>query len=86
MDGKTKEQFDNDPYMQGVIGLLERQFEKGVKTYGAPLSQNPKELTLEELFDYLSEELIDGLVYIQGLKAAMKRMGVGNGKFPTSVQ
>lgn len=68
---EIEERFNNDPFMQGVQEQLKKQFEKGVTKYGATLYENPKELPLLEMLDYLAEELVDGLVYIQALKKMM---------------
>lgn len=63
-------------YRQTIIDRLDRQTIKGIEKYGATLDQNPKGLTLDEQLEYLSEELTDGLVYIERLRHTLRDLKV----------
>jgi len=56
-----------NPYWERICELSDKQREKGLKTYGQGLEMNP--LTIMERLTYLEEELIDGLMYIEHIKA-----------------
>ena len=56
-----------NPYWERICKLSRKQREKGMKTYGQGLEMNP--LTIMERLTYLEEELIDGLMYIEHIKA-----------------
>lgn len=62
-------------YWGEVCKIQKRQTEKGVKKYGRRLEDN-HELTMTERLEYLEEELIDGLMYIEHIKAAFRNAGV----------
>lgn len=55
------------PYWERITKMYEKQRRKGIETYGMTLEQNTALNTLERL-EYLEEELIDGLMYIEHLK------------------
>lgn len=57
---------DPNPYWERICKLSERQREKGMKTYGQGLEDNP--LSIMERLTYLEEELIDALYYIEHCK------------------
>jgi hypothetical protein len=46
--------------------MAEKQRAKGMKTYGQGLEDNPMKII--ERLEYLEEELIDGLYYIEHVK------------------
>lgn len=50
-------------YDKRIIERLKRQREKGMKKYNTTLEEN--DLRLEERLNHLSEELVDGLQYIE---------------------
>ena len=58
---------EGNPYWERICKLSDKQREKGLKTYGQGLEMNP--LTIMERLTYLEEELIDGLMYIEHIKA-----------------
>ncbi len=58
---------DQNPYWQRICKLADKQRAKGMETYGQGLEMNP--LTIMERLTYLEEELIDGLMYIEHIKA-----------------
>ena len=59
-----------NPYWERICKLSERQRAKGMKTYGQGLEDNP--LSIIERLTYLEEELIDGLMYIEHIKAYLE--------------
>lgn len=60
-------------YRRNIIEMMDSQTLKGMKEYGQPLEEN-KNLSMEQRMVYLSEELVDGLVYIQHLMAGVRGM------------
>lgn len=63
---------ENDPILNEIQLLLDKQVGKGIGSYGAPLSKNPKNLNMLEMLDYLAEELVDALFYNRKLKQMLK--------------
>lgn len=59
-------------YKEKIIEMLDKQINKGQRKYGLYLEEN--DLTFDERLDHLSEELIDGLQYIQHLKMIKEKM------------
>lgn len=55
-------------YWDNICAMQKKQTEKGIKTYGQTLEQN-KSLTPLQRLEYLEEELIDALMYIEHIKA-----------------
>ena len=62
-------------YWANVCEIQRRQTEKGVKKYGKRLEDN-HDLKMTERLEYLEEELIDGLMYIEHIKACFHDAGV----------
>ena len=60
-------------YWQNICEMQKRQTEKGIRTYGQTLEQNT---SLDEVkrLEYLEEELIDALMYIEHIKAHLPEM------------
>lgn len=54
-------------YWSNICEMQKKQTEKGIKTYGQPLEDN-KSMTIIDRLEYLEEELIDGLMYIEHIK------------------
>ena len=54
-------------YWQNICELQKKQRDKGVKKYGQTLEDNTY-MNIEERLEYLQEELIDGLMYIEHIK------------------
>lgn len=74
--GDKVEKTDGRPdYWAEICRIQARQTEKGVKKYGRRLEDN-HELTMRERLEYLEEELIDGLMYIEHIKAAFRDAGI----------
>ena len=64
---RERQALDSNPYWASICGMADKQRAKGMRTYGKGLEDNP--LSYEERLDYLAEEMIDALMYIQHLKA-----------------
>jgi hypothetical protein len=60
----------NNPYWERICQMAEKQRAKGMETYGQGLEDNPMEII--ERLEYLEEELIDGLYYIEHIKEWLK--------------
>ena len=58
---------DANPYWERICEISKKQRAKGLATYGQGLEMNP--LTIKERLTYLEEELIDGLMYIEHIRA-----------------
>jgi hypothetical protein len=70
-----KDPDDRPDYWAEICKIQSRQTEKGVKKYGRRLEDN-HDLTMIERLEYLEEELIDGLMYIEHIKAALRPRAV----------
>lgn len=70
---EPKETADN-PYWKAIEALAEQQRAKGISKYGQGLEMNP--MGIIERLTYLEEELVDGLFYIEHIKAWLKEMGL----------
>lgn len=57
-------------YWNNICEMQKKQTEKGVRTYGQTLEENTSMTDIERL-EYLEEELIDGLMYIEHLKVKL---------------
>lgn len=58
-------------YWANVCGLQKRQAKKGMRKYGKRLEDNDS-LAMWERLEYLEEELIDGLMYIEHIKQGFR--------------
>ena len=73
--GDKVEKVDDRPdYWAEVCKIQARQTEKGLAKYGQRLEDN-ENLGIIERLEYLEEELIDGLMYIEHIKAALRKEG-----------
>jgi NTP pyrophosphatase (non-canonical NTP hydrolase) len=61
----------NKNYFENIVGIMNRQKEKGLSKYGVLLEDN-KTLSVSQRIEHLQEELIDGLQYCEHLKEACK--------------
>lgn len=59
---------EHNTYVQNVISLLDRQTAKGLEKYGEALEDNTT-LCIAQRIEHLQEELIDGLMYCEHIKA-----------------
>ena len=57
---------NNNPYWNNICTLANKQRLKGIKTYGQGLEDNKK--PTKEKIQYIEEELIDALMYLEWLK------------------
>ena len=57
---------DVNPYWERICSIADRQREKGIKTYGQGIEDNPAAML--KRIEYLQEELIDGLMYCEWIK------------------
>lgn len=55
-----------DPIVETVIKKYQKRSKIGIEKYGKTLQEN--ELTLQEWFNHLQEELMDATLYIEKLK------------------
>ena len=60
----------NNPYWERISAIADRQRAKGMETYGQGLESNPADIT--QRLEWLEEELIDGLMYIEHIKEWLK--------------
>jgi hypothetical protein len=60
---KTRIINDNNRYMERIRRKFEKQRDKGIKKYGQVLEDNHRGIV--ESLNAISEELIDGLMYIE---------------------
>lgn len=56
----------NDRFWQRIQQTYEAQREKGIQTYGDVLENNKADILAR--LNYLSEELVDALMYIEWIK------------------
>ena len=54
-------------YWSNICEIQKKQTEKGITHYGQRLEDNVA-MTIKERLEYLEEELIDGLMYIEHIK------------------
>lgn len=57
-------------YWENICKIQKHQTEKGIIHYGQRLEENTTMTDMEKL-EYLQEELIDALMYIEHLKVTM---------------
>ena len=56
----------DNPYWANIEAIADRQRQKGIDTYGQGLEANPADIMTR--LNYLEEELIDALMYIEWAK------------------
>lgn len=61
-------------YWANVCEIQKKQTKKGLEKYGQRLEDNVSLSPIERL-EYLEEELIDGLMYIEHIKACLRDLG-----------
>lgn len=62
-------------YWANICEMQKRQTEKGLNKYGQILEENTG-MTILERLEYLEEELIDGLMYIEHIKEMLTKEGL----------
>lgn len=68
-DHSTK--YDNNPYWENVCKIADKQRQKGIETYGQGLEDNTWDI--EKRIQYLEEELVDALMYLEWIKDGLKK-------------
>lgn len=61
-----------NPYWNRITLIADKQREKGISTYGQGLEDNTIPDALKRI-EYIQEELIDGLMYMEWLKEKLGR-------------
>jgi hypothetical protein len=61
----------SNPYWDRITQMSDRQREKGIKTYGQGLEQFTTPNAVKRI-EYIQEELIDALMYLEWLKDILK--------------
>lgn len=59
-----------NPYWERITAISQRQRAKGIRTYGQGLEAN--RAAIETRLEYIQEELIDALMYIEWVKDGLK--------------
>ena len=62
---------DSNPFWDNICAIAEKQRKKGFDTYGQGIENNL--LPVLERLEYIEEELIDALMYIEWLKSGLAR-------------
>jgi NTP pyrophosphatase (non-canonical NTP hydrolase) len=57
-------------YRDNIIAMIDRQREKGLGKYGEVLEDNTT-LTVDQRLEHIQEELVDALMYVEHLRAAV---------------
>lgn len=68
---KRATEFENtlpEDYWANVTAIKNKQTAKGIESYGQRLEDN-HDLSFTDRLTYLEEELVDSLMYIEGIKA-----------------
>lgn len=63
--------YSANPYWERITQMSDRQREKGIKTYGQGLELFTTPDAIKRI-EYIQEELIDGLMYLEWLKEKLK--------------
>lgn len=66
---------ETNPYWKNICAIAEKQREKGIKTYGSGIEDNPANIITR--IEYLQEELVDGLMYCEWIKDYLGRVENG---------
>ena len=61
----------NNPYWERITQIANSQRQKGIDTYGQGLEANTVPDALKRI-EYIQEELIDALMYLEWLKEKLK--------------
>lgn len=64
-----------NPYWKNICAIADRQREKGIKTYGSGIEDNPADIISR--IEYLEEELVDALMYCEWIKDYIGRVDNG---------
>ena len=58
-------------YIENINALMKRQESNGLETYGQLLQDNHEMTTIDRI-EYLEEELVDALMYLEHLKESVR--------------
>jgi hypothetical protein len=70
----STDNLEKKSYWANICKMQKKQTEKGLKKYGQILEENT-DMTILERLEYLEEELIDGLMYLEHIKEIFVQMG-----------
>lgn len=73
---------DNNPFWERICAIAKKQRKKGIETYGQGIENNL--LPVLERLEYIEEELIDALMYLEWLKSGLVRGEAGEQKTENS--
>jgi TFIIF-interacting CTD phosphatase-like protein len=59
----------SNPYWERICAIADKQRKKGIDTYGQGLEANKQNAITK--IDYIEEELIDALMYLEWLKESL---------------
>jgi hypothetical protein len=62
-----------NPYWERICAIADKQRQKGIDTYGQGLEANKQEAITK--IEYIEEELIDALMYLEWLKESLNETG-----------
>jgi hypothetical protein len=74
----VEDQVKSMGYRQPIIDRLDRQTAKGIAKYGGPIDKSGHLTSATEALEYLAEELTDGLVYVEHVKALVRQQAEEN--------
>jgi hypothetical protein len=82
----VEDQVKSMAYRQPIIDRLDRQTAKGIAKYGGPIDKSGHLTSAEEALEYLAEELTDGLVYVEHVKALVRQMEEENQRLQSELE
>jgi hypothetical protein len=74
----VEDQVKSMGYRQAIIDRLDRQTTKGIAKYGGTIDKSGHLTSATEALEYLAEELTDGLVYVEHVKALVLQQAEEN--------
>ena len=73
--GREYSRMKRNKYIENIYSLMKKQESKGLSTYGQLLQDNTSMTTVDRI-EYLEEELVDALMYLEHLKESVKNLEV----------
>ena len=64
---------ERNKYIENINALMKKQESKGHSTYGQLLQDNTSMTTVDRI-EYLEEELVDALMYLEHLKESVSNL------------
>jgi hypothetical protein len=74
----VEDQVKSMGYRQPIIDRLDRQTAKGIAKYGGTIDKSGHLTSATEALEYLAEEMTDGLVYVEHVKALVLQQAEEN--------